>query len=291
MSSVIYFLPNLMNYVRLLFMILFLYHIKHRPYVSFFMCYISGLIDSFDGMIARSSNQKSNFGAQLDYTFDKLTNCAQLYLLGIAYPKHWFLFFAQLFVDLSKDVFRANLANYQLKSELDKYSNLINNRLPVPFTTAAEVITPNSLYSQLHLIFLHTVWYAGDFFYWLAYFGAFVSPVSTFSGHQDRFKSLEDLSFASRRTSSKFYIFRYFKELINDFTQVAQDLASDFKQKLQYAHVLSPVLKIVNFEFIFRMIGIVTIIGGFLKFFLNFHIYISSLHHILMMDETALNSN
>jgi hypothetical protein len=210
-------------------------------------------------------------------------------LLGIAYPKHWFLFFAQLFVDLSKDVFRANLANYELKLQLEKHSNLVNTITAPTTTNGVEEISTNALYSHLHLIFLHSVWYTGDFFYWLAYFGAFVSPVSAISGHQERSKSLEDPSYSSRRT--KFNIFRYFKELINDFAQVAQDLAVEFKQKLKFIQVFSSVLQIVNFEFIFRLVGIVTTIGGFLKFYLNLLAYISALYHIVLLDDAKLNAN
>ncbi len=74
MASVIYYLPNILNYIRILFIVLMLFLIRRRPYFSFLCCVISGFIDSIDGDLARLTNQSSRLGYLMDLGMDKLTS-------------------------------------------------------------------------------------------------------------------------------------------------------------------------------------------------------------------------
>ena len=74
MKSVIYYIPNIINYFRVIFLILMICYIRKKPFHSFVAMFISGMLDVLDGKLARYLNESSKFGAFLDFMFDKLTS-------------------------------------------------------------------------------------------------------------------------------------------------------------------------------------------------------------------------
>lgn len=73
-TSVIYYAPNVMNYFRVFFVILSIYYIRKKPFHSFAFTLLSGLIDTFDGDVARYTNRRSKLGGVMDYGLDKLSS-------------------------------------------------------------------------------------------------------------------------------------------------------------------------------------------------------------------------
>ncbi|RNA43846.1 CDP-diacylglycerol--inositol 3-phosphatidyltransferase [Brachionus plicatilis] len=96
-SGTIYYVPNLMNYARVIIIIFMLAKMRTRPFIAFILCLISGMINWYDGTIARSLDQTSRFGHIMDMSLDRLTNSAQMVTLALFYPNYW-LFFFQRFV-------------------------------------------------------------------------------------------------------------------------------------------------------------------------------------------------
>ncbi len=73
-ASVVFYAPNIMNYIRVLFVILSIFYIRKKPFHSFVCTLISGFIDTFDGDVARYTNKKSKLGAVMDFGLDKLSS-------------------------------------------------------------------------------------------------------------------------------------------------------------------------------------------------------------------------
>ena len=64
--SVYLYIPNLIGYARVLFLIIF-YLLVNRMIITSLVFYImSTCLDFFDGLFARKYNQTSKFGAMLD---------------------------------------------------------------------------------------------------------------------------------------------------------------------------------------------------------------------------------
>ena len=74
MTSVLFYLPNCLNYVRCLLVICMLCLIRKRPFGAFVCTFISGVIDSLDGDLARATKSASKFGYIMDLGLDKLTS-------------------------------------------------------------------------------------------------------------------------------------------------------------------------------------------------------------------------
>ena len=80
-------IPNILSYVRLLFLPLFvwLYCFKMDYYKAAGVIVISGITDVADGYIARHFNQVTKLGTLLDPTADKLTQAVLLFCLILRY--------------------------------------------------------------------------------------------------------------------------------------------------------------------------------------------------------------
>ncbi len=74
MRSVIYYAPNLINYVRGICLVIMIYHIRKKPLHSFVAMFVSGLLDVVDGKLARYTNETSKWGGFMDFAFDKFTS-------------------------------------------------------------------------------------------------------------------------------------------------------------------------------------------------------------------------
>ncbi len=98
--SVYWYVPNIIGYIRLILLCLFLILFKSLPLVAV-LCYIfSSVLDAFDGFFARILKQSSNLGMILDYCTDRFTIAALAGVLILTLPKFWVVWVLILGLDL-----------------------------------------------------------------------------------------------------------------------------------------------------------------------------------------------
>ena len=94
------FIPNIIGYFRLAFLIVTLFTYQSSPILTIVFYGLSQLLDMFDGMAARKFNQCSNFGAVLDMVCDRASNAVLLAICGHLYPQYSWLFYGDIILDL-----------------------------------------------------------------------------------------------------------------------------------------------------------------------------------------------
>lgn len=103
-TGVLFNVPNMLGFVRLFMIFLMIVHVRHRPILSFLLCWGSGLVDMIDGRIARFLNQTSKFGALADHFVDRLTTQTQMFALASFFPRYSMLFMAVSYIELGRDL-------------------------------------------------------------------------------------------------------------------------------------------------------------------------------------------
>lgn len=92
MKSRIFTVPNQLTFLRLGFLPLFIILIFYRHYSwALAVLLVSGLTDTFDGLLARTLNQKTALGAYLDPIADKLLLSSLFVVLAIEGQVRWWL--------------------------------------------------------------------------------------------------------------------------------------------------------------------------------------------------------
>jgi len=97
-SSIYFFVPNIIGYARIVFAILSFYYI-YTSFELFFIYYsLSAALDMADGFAARALGQSTKFGAVLDMVTDRATTTCLIVVLSQFYSKYiyWFLFLVAL---------------------------------------------------------------------------------------------------------------------------------------------------------------------------------------------------
>ncbi|CDF39583.1 CDP-diacylglycerol---inositol 3-phosphatidyltransferase [Chondrus crispus] len=95
---VCFYVPNVIGYLRIVLSVVALTHWR-SPW-KFFAYYFTGFVlDAADGLAARTLDQTSAFGAQLDMLTDRCATAALLTILGALYPPWAFLCYALIFLD------------------------------------------------------------------------------------------------------------------------------------------------------------------------------------------------
>jgi cardiolipin synthase (CMP-forming) len=101
MKGRIWTVPNQITFLRLGFLPFFLMLIAYDHYRwALLVLVVSGLSDGFDGLLARSLNQRSALGAYLDPIADKLLLSSSFVLLAFKKQLAWWL----TIIVLSRDV-------------------------------------------------------------------------------------------------------------------------------------------------------------------------------------------
>ncbi len=101
MKGRIWTVPNQITFLRLGFLPVFLMLIAYDHYRwALLVLVVSGLSDGFDGLLARSLNQRSALGAYLDPIADKLLLSSSFVLLAFKKQLAWWL----TILVLSRDV-------------------------------------------------------------------------------------------------------------------------------------------------------------------------------------------
>ncbi len=134
MKGRIWTVPNQITFLRLGFLPVFLTLIAYDHYRwALLVLVVSGLSDGFDGLLARSLNQRSALGAYLDPIADKLLLSSSFVLLAFKKQLAWWL----TILVLSRDVLILIVAVVIL---------LVSGYRPFPpsiygkLTTAAEIL-------------------------------------------------------------------------------------------------------------------------------------------------------
>jgi CDP-diacylglycerol--inositol 3-phosphatidyltransferase len=91
MVSLWLYVPNIIDYFRIIFMFVAYIYADSDPYVFFFCYAISQILDMFDGIAARALRQTSKFGAMLDMVTDRCSTVGLLVVIAQRYPQ-WTLY-------------------------------------------------------------------------------------------------------------------------------------------------------------------------------------------------------
>ena len=92
------YIANVMDYFRVICLLLAFYYSKTSPLVFVVLYFFSFVLDAFDGMAARHFNQKSKYGATLDMIIDRIGTSGLLMTLSNFYPDYstYFIFLMML---------------------------------------------------------------------------------------------------------------------------------------------------------------------------------------------------
>ena len=161
MKGRIWTVPNQITFLRLGFLPIFLMLIAYDRYRwALLVLVVSGLSDGFDGLLARSLNQRSALGAYLDPIADKLLLSSSFVLLAFKKQLAWWL----TILVFSRDVLILIVAVVILLTcGYRRFPPCIYGKL----TTAAEIVLvflvvlgaayPNYHIGVLDHIFIYTV--------------------------------------------------------------------------------------------------------------------------------------
>ena len=95
------YVPNLVGYVRLLFLLLATYYSQSAPNLFLVYYSLSYLLDMLDGFASRVLHQSSQFGAVFDMVLDRSSSGCLFGLLSSLYPRGGWLFLWLLILDIS----------------------------------------------------------------------------------------------------------------------------------------------------------------------------------------------
>ena len=279
-THVLFYIPNIVSYFRFFLLLLMLFNVRKRPFLSFIVCWMSGTIDGFDGALAGHYSQTSKFGYILDRGMDRLTTMAQMFTLTSIFPRHCIFFLLVGFVDLFKDFscvvlnsfqFDFSLVTYLQRSQnassitnkiLDHMGQLSLDSATTATTIATEELNMNSvnensldIYNVLIYLFLRYIWYSSDVFYWLIYFVSFV-----------RLKP--SVSLASKEIHGVSHISAH-KKSINELFEFFDNLSGFVEFYSKKNRLTSELMHRFNIKFVLRAIGLACLIGAVLKLYLN----------------------
>jgi hypothetical protein len=279
------YIPNMAGYIRIVFVLLMLYHMRKRPILSFTFCILSGFIDAWDGEFARYFDQTSKLGQLLDIGMDRVSNFSQMFVLACIFPKYWLVFFTIVFVEFLKDYTGCLLVAYRFKAYIvasERISPLYNSLkqdvfrdLKIEITNKTlssssfnQIDSNNSFLSQQAVLKLleHMIWYTGDIFCWLIYFGSFLSTSSQQQLDEPEV-ILHRLSGTFRKSTS---YFNYFFCFLADMCRIFDDVAVFIEVVAKKLDFTDRFYNVVNWRLLLRVVGFICLVGAFLKCSLNF---------------------
>jgi hypothetical protein len=275
---------------------------RKRPILSFVLCISSGFIDSFDGDLARYYGQTSKIGYLLDVGMDRLTNFAQMFVLGTIFKKYWLIFFSIAFVEILKDFAGSFLNIYRLKLDLlvklNQQTNsdlsflrqdilremgLHNIDLVISSHSGANVI--ESSFTWCYVLFQALqpyIWYTSDTFYWLIYFASFV-PSHNPQFNYSRKHSAHLLPLNPENTNHS-YKETLWKRLFLDLNNLFDDCSVFLESKFRELKITSRLSDSVKLKLTMRLVGYCCLLGALLKFYLNFQTLFFNFVDVINLD-------
>ncbi|XP_065663261.1 CDP-diacylglycerol--inositol 3-phosphatidyltransferase-like [Hydra vulgaris] len=91
-ENIYLFVPNLIGYVRIIFMLVSFYFMPSSPWIAVSLYLTSEFLDAFDGHAARALNQCTKFGSVLDMVTDRCSTTGLLIVLAQFYPRYQVVF-------------------------------------------------------------------------------------------------------------------------------------------------------------------------------------------------------
>jgi hypothetical protein len=271
---VLFYPSNLINYIRIVILVLLSTYIRRKPLLSITLISASSLIDFIDGPIARSYGKASKFGQFLDVSMDRATALILMFCLALFYQNYWFIFCLLSITEILKDFCNLYWSHYQLMQSLELLS--INSKIASQNVPGSQNIYVSS--SQLkndhtshdlnywHL-FQQYVWYSSDLFFIILYCAYFIkSNPKTIIKHDAHRKMRNNSTFCQ--------LFICFAEFINHLMKIFVNIF-DFLTKKYNSHGL---------KIIIQTVGLFLCLGAFLKFYFNAKNLITSLSEIVSYD-------
>ncbi len=99
-TPVLLYVPNIIGYVRIVFLAVFILCAFRMPVLAFWAYAFSSLLDAADGYTARKFNQISKLGTTLDFAIDRATIVALELVLAMVYRDLWMLFATLMMLDI-----------------------------------------------------------------------------------------------------------------------------------------------------------------------------------------------
>lgn len=99
--DVLLYYPNLIGYFRVILTATSFYYALTDWKFSMMAYALSFVCDYFDGLVARSFNQCSSFGAVLDMVTDRCSTAGLLFILSHLYPRKMHLFLFLMTLDIA----------------------------------------------------------------------------------------------------------------------------------------------------------------------------------------------
>lgn len=277
MFKTIFYVPNLINYVRFILLIIVIYSIPKYPLRTFVINLLAGNLDMIDGIYARSFNQRSKFGALMDHGMDRLATSIIFVYLAVRFKKIWYVFLTVQFVELVMDILMAYVNHY--KSVIDFIRiNAINDdgQMLEAFKTELigqaikeKIISPKKetiAHQNLVNFVLQLVWYSGDTFYWILYSYLFIGEKNIL-------------------LQKKNGILASYQVFLQSFYDGIINLINRYFPKL-FSYKMSPRLIRIIFMLVFHY----CLVGAFLKFYLDLVDIFNSFREVLTI-ENDINPN
>ncbi|KAL4219209.1 hypothetical protein ACF0H5_021791 [Mactra antiquata] len=127
-DNVFLFIPNIVDYIRIFFLVLFIVLSHHDVYQLASICYvISVALDELDGNLARHLNQTSLFGMLLDILIDEVTVFYMCSLLGSIYPQYRMYFQFITIIDITGQWMNYQYAAMYRRNDYTRKDNWILN--------------------------------------------------------------------------------------------------------------------------------------------------------------------
>jgi phosphatidylserine synthase len=191
MKHIILYPANVANGFRLIIFMFMVYNMRTSPFVALSSSIVSGLIDEFDGDIARHFKQTTKFGAFIDRAIDRSTSTVMCCFLCSLYCKYWSLFFLYITVELTGDAVNLLHMHYSsMLNLLDLYSiqdnhkilgeikhdiyGFVGLKLPVHANMTTRAVMESQPSFNISKIINPLIWYTSDLFFLFMYWGGLV---------------------------------------------------------------------------------------------------------------------
>lgn len=115
-TAVFLLIPNLICYLRLVILLLFVFIIGICPWLGLIFMVSTVLLDGLDGMLARKLKQTSRLGHILDYTIDRVTVVLAVYVILYYCPQFYVILCFVILLDMSSHFFHLNASHLEGKN-------------------------------------------------------------------------------------------------------------------------------------------------------------------------------
>lgn len=167
-TDVLFFIPNLIGYFRILTAVLSFLTMKNHPIRTLILYGISGFLDAFDGYAARKFSQGTRFGAVLDMVTDRCATSSLICYLCVIYPDYCVFWQLLVSLDLASHymhmyaMLSSGSTSHKNVGEKSKLLNLYYTNRKVLFV----VCLVNELFYMAFYLHYYNFFWMGTFLVW-----------------------------------------------------------------------------------------------------------------------------